>query len=295
MTTHDDIDRDEASLDWARIANALLAYWWVLLAAPLLAGLVAFAAAKTLPREYEASALLMVSARINPTSAELVDVGRFMAPLEVMMRNRGLARSTIASLGLEKSGLAPDELLSRITVEPDEDAGAIRVLVRYPDPARVAEIANTFARHAVAFAQTATLREAASAAEALRLELERAESRYRLAESQLLSYRRQAQVTLGERDLEAMLAERGRLIALQARIAAERSAVQRAESELAAASPVREVPRVADGPVGASAPVRMRGGESGAYMNPVYESLQWQVATGRATLAGLESEYATLT
>jgi uncharacterized protein involved in exopolysaccharide biosynthesis len=182
------------------------------------------------------------------------------------------------------------------------------------DPALAAQIANRIVDAAVKLNQRLSQEESQSSSADIRSNVEQARTKLDEAEKHLLDFRSTAQIDLRRRDTEALLKERQNLLPLTVEIAGERARLDRAAKELASRQQILDVRRVSkdqgslltssmeqarrtaqrdnrtakgtgavnDPPAGLEA--------QSEFINPVYEALEFQVATSRTRLAALESQ-----
>jgi len=118
---------------------------WLLVLAPLIAGVITFWVNRQQPRFYEASARLVIGPGIdssNPTLNDLRTAGQLMHTYVEVATTRPFLQSISDSLGLS---IDPDKLVSEITVTPNDSAQILTISVQDRDPAQAAAIANAVA------------------------------------------------------------------------------------------------------------------------------------------------------
>jgi hypothetical protein len=161
------------------------------------------------------------------------------------------------------------------------------------------------AQTAIVLARQITQQNGVSVQEQLKGYLSEAVQRVQQAERELLEYKQRAQVDLITEDTKAQLKQRGALLPLLIDIEAERARLAAAESEIKRQQPVLQTART---PAAEDALRRMVPGApdeqgtdlgeidtrqldlSNPLVNPVYQTLDFQIATSRARIAALERE-----
>jgi uncharacterized protein involved in exopolysaccharide biosynthesis len=282
----------EDELNLGRYLRSIAAHKKLLALGALVGAIAGAAVAVSRPVLYEGvSTLLVVAPRIERTSAAAVETATFRAILE----NTSLAGEVINELQLNEPphvltayGFVQDAL----TVEDLRGTNVIRVHVRLRDPVRAAEASRRLARKAISLTRRLNELEGTSVQEQLQEHVKESAARLTAAEKELLAYKQTAQLELLERDTEAMLDERGELLKLLVEIEGERARLATAETLIKNQSPILEIPRVP----GAEEALRRTDetkevlDPSNPFVNPVYQSLDYQLATSRARLAGLERQ-----
>jgi len=283
---------DELDLGW--YFRAILTRWQLLLAGALLGASIGFAAAHFRPVLYEATTTLLVvppSLRTAGVVPSAVNPGTFRAILE----NASLASQVIRETGADQPphNLTPHRFLERaLVVEDIRGTNVVRLRVKLRDPKLAADATNRLALKAIALTRQLNQQEGSSVQDQLKNHLDDAAARMANAEVQLLSYRRTAQVELLEADTQAMLEERKDLLKLIISIESEKARLSSAEAEIKNQNRVLPVPRAVD----AEEMLRRTDGttevldSSNPFINPVYQSLDFQIATTRARLAGLQQQ-----
>jgi hypothetical protein len=166
------------------------------------------------------------------------------------------------------------------------------------------EASRRLALKAVALNAEVSRREGSSIRELLKAHVDEASDQLKTAETQLLAYQREAQIELLERDTDAMIYERGELLRLTIDIESEKARLTAAESEISKQQRVlsvgRSVPsedalrRAAaldrDNPANAAIKDAQSLDLSNPFINPVYQTLEFQIASSRARLAGLQQQ-----
>ncbi len=119
-----------------------------------------------------------------------------------------------------------------------------------------------------------------------------------LAEEALLSFQKGAQVELVKEDTSAMLKERGDLLRLVVDIAGERARLAAAEREIVRQQPLLSSPRAPHAEDALASRIPPEGGEvdqrrldlTNPFVNPVYQTLDFQIAMSRTRIAALEKQ-----
>jgi uncharacterized protein involved in exopolysaccharide biosynthesis len=131
------------------------------------------------------------------------------------------------------------------------------------------------------------------------VQLEQSQKRLSQAEQRLESFKRQAQLELLRKDVDALLGQRGALLALLVDIQAEKARLSQAEALLKGKEKIETLKRSIDTDPAAMEAARRGAGDSGSvlplqlrneFVNPVYESLDQVIATSQTRLAGLEKQ-----
>jgi hypothetical protein len=174
----------------------------------------------------------------------------------------------------------------------------LRLRVQLEDPQQALEAARGLASKAVALNTRIALQDGLARRGELKAHLDAAGHRLQLAEEELLTFQRQNQLELLQRDTEALLDERQALLRLIVDIEGEKARLATAEEELRKHQPMLPVARAVaaeealrrsmakDDDETPPAPLDL----SHPYANPVYQTLEFQIATSRAHLASLEAQ-----
>ena len=318
--------------------------------AGLLAGITA---ALVLPKQDQASALVMVT----PPRRE-AQTAPPLTRFRLLAESNALASQIVKdfNLGDPRFGLSPQRFRDRsLAVDEVRGTNLLRIRVRLGDPAIATSVCNSLATKLIDLQQQLDLGSAAIMADSLKDQLTQAERKLRTAEDRFEGYNAKAQVELTQEDANARLTQRGALVALLVDIEADRARLRAAEAEIKNYEPILTTPRLVgaeqalghqranaeadasrrdlnasaeraerldDGRVqaraddGAQATPGARGPDSTAsvqderdarlkrdsqtreepgvvdtsnpLVNPVYSTLQYEIATTRTKLAGLE-------
>lgn len=275
--------------------------WWVLIfVGALIGGAIAFWNASRRPLQYQGVTTLLVVPPSQPGGAQVTP-----ATFQAIVENLTLASQVIDELKLQDT-LTPHRFLERaLSVEEVRGTNIVKVKVTLPDPQLAAEASRRLAQTAIVLAQQITQLNGVSVQEQLKGYLSEAVQRLQQAERELLDYKQRAQVDLIKQDTAAQLRQRGDLLPLLIDIEAERARLAAAESELKRQQPVLQTART---PAAEDALRRIAAEArddqerdpgainaqqldlSNPLVNPVYQTLDFQIATTRTRIAALERE-----
>ena len=290
-------------IDFGRYIRPLRAHWLLVVMAGVIGALAGLGSAMLKPVLYEASTTILLARTGNQTQSDV-------ATSRALLQNHTLAASTIQEVGIDR-GPAPMTaqrfVEDALTIAEVSGANLLRVQVRLGDPKAAADASRILSQKAVELsAEIASGRSTALRGQ-LKAHLDDAADRRKHAEQQLVAYRSQAQIEVLRRDTDAMLRERGDLLTLVVGIEAEKARLASAENEIQKQEPVLSGSRS----VGAEAALRRVGREAEPapvpgspqraidpqdldlthpLINPVYQTLAFQIATSRSRLAALERE-----
>ena len=186
----------------------------------------------------------------------------------------------------------------------------IRVRVRLSDPKLAADASRRLSLKAIDLTRTLNDREGTTVQAQLKEHLTSATARLADAEKTLLGFQQRAQIELLKEDTNAMLEERGDLLKLAIEIESEKSRLAASEQEIKRQDRVLSVGRSIGAEQamrrGAAARPAADGGANSAsadasanpealdltnpFVNPVYQTLDFQIATSRTRLAALEQQ-----
>ncbi len=133
---------------------AVIRHWaWLIVACMLLAGGTAFLVSSSLPKTYEAKAVLVVGqsasdAQISSDYNQLLASQKLSQTYATMATTRPILQTVIKSLGLETTkGIptTPDELRNRITTQAPQNNNFVYITVVDGNPDTASAIANTIA------------------------------------------------------------------------------------------------------------------------------------------------------
>ena len=292
-------------IDLTKYVLGLWRYRLLVVLGTLLCGAAALVSVALAPRSYEATAKLMVS---PPKTGAAGEVGSSvsMATFRSLIENQSLGGKIVEEFGLNKPphGVTATELMTRIVaVEVVRDASVILVRVRLWDPELAAKVANRLAESAEQLARALSQEETVAARDIIGAQLDASKKRFDEAEARLESFKKVAQLELLRKDVDALLGQRGMLLALLVDIQTEKARLSQAEAQLATRDRLETLKRSIDTDPAAMEAMRKAGSEPGSvlplqlrneFVNPVYESLDQVIATSRTRLAGLEKQRAEL-
>jgi polysaccharide biosynthesis transport protein len=289
----------EGEIDLGSYTRTLLRQWKLLLTGAMVGLLMGATVASLRPTLYEASSTILLGNATAPGSGPTA---------RALLANHSLAARMLTEVGLDQppASWTPHRFVAEaLQIEEVAGTALVRVKVKLPDPIRAAEASKVLSREAVDLnRQIATEQSTAVGAEISR-HLSESSQRLETAEQALLAYRNEAQMDVLRTDADAKLEERGTLLRLlidieteKARLAAAEQEIQKHDRVLPAARAVRSedsLRRAAKSGQGA------QGTASGLadpdvldlsepFMNPVYQTLAFQISTSRTRLAGLERQ-----
>jgi capsular exopolysaccharide synthesis family protein len=125
--------------------NLVRRWLWLLVLAPLVAGVTTYWVNRQEPSLYQASARLVIGPGIdspNPSTNDLRAGGQLMHTYAQVATTRPFLQAISDSQGLN---LDPDKLVSEITVTPNDDAQILTIRVQDRDPVQATTIANAVA------------------------------------------------------------------------------------------------------------------------------------------------------
>jgi uncharacterized protein involved in exopolysaccharide biosynthesis len=298
------VDRDhrwmEDEVDFGRHLRILRRHGWLLVIGAVAGAGLGFLVTTTRPITYEAVTSLIAHLPAKPASG-----GVDRATLRAFLENQTVVTNVLRELKLDQ---APHHLTTQrfvsgaLRVEEVPGSNLFRVRVQLEDPALAAEASRRIARQAVALNKDV----AGSAGAVLRNELkphvDEASARLEKAEEALVSYQREAQMELLQADSDALVGERGELLKLMLDVETERARLESAEKQLKGRAPTLSAernPKAEESlrqstPSEPITPRRDAGVDprsldlSNSIVNPVYQTLELQIATSRSRLAALE-------
>ena len=284
----------EVALDVGRYFRVFKIRWELLLAGALIGAGAGLSLAQFRPILYEGVTTLLVVPP-PPRTPGVVPPPVNPATFRAIVENASLAAETVQELRLNEPphDLTPSLFLTRaMTVQSIPGTNVVKVIVWLRDPKLAAEASRRLGQKAIELTRRLNQLEGTAVQEQLQVHLNEAASRLAAAERDLLSYQQSAQVELLAKDAEAVLGERGDLLKLLITIESEKASLTTAEALIKDQSPTLTIPRA----VGAEEALRRTDGTkevldpSNPFVNPVYQSLDFQIATSRARLAALEQQ-----
>lgn len=289
-----DHPRDLGITDYLRALWQVRRWAVTLVVASTVAGVVW---AWSLPRTYEASATLMVA---RPKTGQAAAAETSVASFVTLLQNRALAARAIEhfNLGGPSGGITPNAFLEgHLRVQEVLGTSVLRLSIRLGDPARAAEVANFIADASIEMNRRFSSDEAVAIRDYIGRQVEQTRLRLTELESQLVAYKREAQLDLLKNDIDTLLSQRSEYLNLLVDIEAEKARLAKAETERSARPQLLVVSRSFEGEPAAAAPSNEAGAgrtsDPGTtiqtqVVNPVFDVLDEEVATARATLEGLE-------
>ena len=296
----DDILEDE--IDFSRYFRVFARHWMLLVVFALVGAAAGFAFSRTKPVLYEGvtTVLFLPPAKVDVRTAST-------ANFRALLENLTHSLQVITELGLDKPpfSLTPQAFHDQaLQVEEVPGTNLVKVRVRLTDPTRAMEASRRLAQKAVSLNTDISQREGSSIRDLLKAHLDEASDQLKSAETQLLSFKRSAQIDLLQRDTDAMMYERGELLRLTIDIESEKARLSAAEAEISKQPRVLSVGRSVqseealrraaesdqNNPANAAVKDAQTLDLSNPYINPVYQTLQFQIASSRARLAGLQQQ-----
>jgi uncharacterized protein involved in exopolysaccharide biosynthesis len=309
----DDFERE---IDLAPYVAPLLRRWPLLLALTVLGAVVGFVISGRRPIVYEASTTVLVQ---QAESAAAFSTAR------ALLRNHTLAAETVTELGLtgEPYNLTPQRFVDG-ALAVDEIGGThlLHVKVRLPDAALAAKASHALSSKAVELNRRVRTEGTTAVRDQLKAVLDDAAVDLRISEKELLAARTRTQLDVLKKDAEVMLESRATYQQLLIDIEGEKARLAAAEAEMPLHDPVlagrrspaaeealrRAIgvpaavgdPRRGSSPPAVEAPPRRPTPDmveaadpqlldlSQPNVNPVHQTLAFQIATSRTLLANME-------
>ena len=288
-----DVDHEWSDDDLGPAWYVLALQRWLMpiLLVALVSGLIAFGVASSQPLRFEGVTTLLVvppsqgGAQVNP------------ATFRAIVENQSLALEVLDELRLRD--ITPHRFLERaLSVDEIRGTNIVKVRVTLGNPQLAAEASRRLAQKAILLAQRITQQEGTSVQDQLKRYLGEATQRMQQSERDLLEYKQRAQIALLQEDTVAQLQKRSDLLQLVIDIEKERARLAAAETEIQRQQPLLKSMR---NPAAEEALQRSLPVDKGAvdaqqldltnpYVNPVYQTLDFQIATSRTRIASLEKE-----
>ncbi len=277
-----------------------------------LIGAVAGAAlASRHPVMYEARTTVAVNrlgAGLTPTPAPT-------SPLVLaVFSNQILLLQLLAELGLDRppnSLTAESFLKDHLIVEELVPGSMVQIRVRDKDPNVAVQVCNRLVSLAIELNTRLSGEKTLAGQQFLKRQLDSTRADLAEIEQRLLAFRTGSQLELRRQEVDALLDARRELVAIDVRIAAEKGRLAAATSELAQRSrtvpslrrgpnPLPTIPRRDGSPTASSAPALAEppserapetflADQGSNIVDPVFEILDYEVASSRVRLAELES------
>jgi polysaccharide biosynthesis transport protein len=286
----------EDEIDVGRYADALLRRWKALLIGAFLGGALGFSVAHSRPIRYEGVTTLVVFPPPKLATAAIGPTTYSASTYRALVENLGLVSQVIAEVGLDRppASLRPQTFLEQaLAVDEVRGTRLIKVRVRLADPKQAAEAANRLAAKAVLLNQRLGQQEGSASQAQLKDYLDQAAGRLQAAESGLLNFQKAAQIDLLNKDTQAMLEKRGDLLKLMIAIEGEKASLRTAEAEIQKQEKLLPARRAlaAEEALRRTDETKEVLDPSNPFVNPVYQSLDFQIATSRSRLAALEQQW----
>ena len=222
-------------------------YRWVIVGVVLLTALITYFVNRQITPTYEVTVRMLAteSQVVDDTTRRALSVARFRELLESPSLVAGVLQEF--DLTAPPYRLTPQRFLAdHLAVQEIPDTGILRASIRLTDPVKLLKLANKYALDAVNLAERLNRDETKYAREQLKGQADQAKARLNEAEKELEAFRRQAQIELLRKDVEAILEHRPDVLALQVDIETERAQLRQAEVELSKQERVRDVRRSLD-------------------------------------------------
>jgi uncharacterized protein involved in exopolysaccharide biosynthesis len=305
-------EEDTIELGW--YLRSLRRRWKLAAAGVLIGGALGFGYASNQPLLYEGVTTLLI---VPPSQSNAPQMNP--ATFRPIVENASLASEVISELklGAGADALTPLKFVEdALQVEEVRGTNIVRVRVTLHDPKIAAEASGLVAGKAIALTQQISQQSGASTQGQLKGYVTGAQERLTKAETALLSYKQGAQVELLKEDSDAQLKERGDLLRLVVNIEAEKARLGSALTEIKQQRPLltnarmpateealrraaadAKTVRDKDADLNSRNPGASRGEAdsqhldlSNPYVNPVYQTLDFQIAQSRTRIAALEKE-----
>ncbi len=301
----------EDEIDLSPYMRVLRRHWKLLAAGVLIGAVTGLGSALWRPTLYEAATTILV------THASTQGLGDYLATVQsnvstsrALLENYTLAAETLNEIGLNRppGGMTPHQFIEQaLDIQEVPGTSLMKVTVRLRDPNQAAQASRILSQKAVELNRHLATDESTAIRGQLKAHLDAAAERLKTAEQQLLTYRDGAQIEVLKKDTDSMLGERGGLLKLLIDIEAEKGRLSSAEQEIQKQERVLSVGRSVrseDALMRAAQASAARGSQAAAagavdpdfldlsnpFINPVYQTLAFQIATSRTRLAALERE-----
>jgi len=293
---------EDDTIDLGQYVAGLWRYRFAIAAAAVVCAATFAAVSLVGPSRYEAEASVILSQSKIADRADLTSAATFLP----LLQSRSAALAIIRDLGLDKpphNMSAAAFFESVVSVEPVRNTNVLVIKAVLEDPGLAATVANQLADRAIDMSRRLSQQEAVRSRDNLQQQRDDARRRMEQAGDDLRKFREASQIELLRKDIDAMLGQRGELLTLLVQIESEKAKAARTEQELASRQRIGTVKRsiVDSDPAIVESARRPEPGSSvlgletrNEYVDPVYEKLDGDLTTSRATLAALERRKAQL-
>lgn len=282
---------EEEIVHLERYVNAIRRHWRLIFAGAVLGSVLAFWHVSRQPLRYQGVTTLLVVPPIWPDGPQINP-----ATFRAIVQNGTLAAQVIEELNLEDQLNPRSFVESALSAEEVRGTQMVRVTVTLPNPEMAAEASRRLTQKAILLAQQIDQQKGAAIQDQLKSLLSDAYDRLGNAEKALLTYKQDAGVDVMKDDTAAQLREFGALLPLALNIESERARMSVAETEIKRQERLLSVGR---GPAAEEVLQRAQSASASEVMlrpvgltrpvvNPVYQTLHFQIATSRTRIAALE-------
>jgi succinoglycan biosynthesis transport protein ExoP len=295
-------EQDDDDIDLIGCARVIWRYRLAIAAVSLGCALAVFLLQRRAAPLYEATAQLVVNQSKMSDQSSILAMPSLVASYKVLLDNQSLAAQAVKEFALDKPphNLTPLSFLAgSLSSDIVRDSNVIVVRVRLREPQLASGVANRIGHHAVELSQRLNQGEAVTARDIIKSQLDQSRTRLADAQAKLQTFKTQAQVELARKDVDAVLEQRGKLLALLVEIQSEKARLTMGEAQLSQKTRIETVKRsVFNEPAMVEAlrdnttdpnkrfPLEMKS----EFVNKVYETLEQDVAASRTKLAGLERQ-----
>ncbi|MPZ17080.1 MAG: hypothetical protein GEV06_04070 [Luteitalea sp.] len=271
----------------------------------LVGGLGGLAAGLLATRAYEAQTILGVSQTQLDASQREQPADALLGTFRSILTSQAIARGIVRDFRLNQPPhemTAAQFLIRAVTVEAIPSTTLLNLRVTLADAALAANVANAMANRSADIGKALTLEEAVQARDGIAAQVKESRENLDKIAQQLEETKKEAQVELQEKDIDAILEQRGELRELIVEAAGERAALERAEEELAKRERIQTLSRSIDADPALAEAARSSGTQSilgltlkDEAVNPTYDKLDEEVALARARVTDLERRRTQLT
>jgi hypothetical protein len=283
----DDLERE---IDLTPYLAPLARRWPLLLALAVLGVVVGLAISGRRPIVYEATTTLLVQQAGSPAA---------LSTARALLRNHTLASETLGELGLDREPhhLTPQRFISgMLTVEEVGGTHLLHVKARLPDAVLAAQASHTLSRKAVELNNRVNTEGTTTVRDQLKVLLDEAAEGLQAAEQELLAARSRTQLDVLRKDADVTLESRAAYQHLLVDLEGEKSRLAAAEQEIRGHEALLPEPRspTAEAALRRSLTEKREGADpelldlTNPNVNPVYQTLAFQIVTSRLQVAHME-------